>query len=186
MINTKHLGWIVSSLAALFLSALPVSAQSQLSKGSGVNTALIREVRHQLVMLPYYNVFDNLEFKVEGGSTVVLMGEVTRPTLKSDAETVVRRLEGVTKIVNDIKVLPVSPADDRIRIAEYRAIYSKEPLQMKYGVRAVPPIHIIVENGNVTLEGVVDSQADKDLAGIAANGVPGVFSVKNNLRIEQK
>ena len=157
----------------------------QLGKGSGVNNRLAQEVRHQLLMLPYYNVFDNLEFQVQG-DTVSLKGQVTRPSLKSDAEDAVRRLEGVKKIINEIEVLPVSPDDDRIRIAEYRAIYSKEPLQMKYGVRSVPPIHIIVKNGNVTLEGVVDGQADKDLAGIAANGVPGVFSVKNNLRVEPR
>ncbi len=177
----KSFGWKL----LLLLWALPVVAQTQLEKGSGINTRLAQEVRHQLAMLPYYSVFDNLEFKAEG-STVTLSGQVTRPSLKSDAETVVRRLEGVNKIVNDIQVLPVSPNDDRIRIAVYRAIYSKEPLQIKYGIRAVPPIHIIVSNGNVTLEGVVDSQADKDLAGLAANGVSGIFSVKNNLRLEQK
>jgi hyperosmotically inducible protein len=169
----------------LLLWTLPLAAQAQLDRGSGVNTRLAQEVRHQLAMLPYYSVFDNLEFRIEG-TTVILSGQVTRPSLKSDAETVVRRLEGVNKIVNEIQVLPLSPDDDRLRIAAYRAIYSKEPLQIKYGVRAVPPIHIIVNNGNVTLEGVVDSQADKDLAGLAANGVPGIFSIKNNLRVEQK
>jgi len=157
-----------------------------MGKGSGVNTQLAQEVRHQLLMLPYYNIFDNLEFRIEGADTVVLQGQVTRPSLKSDAEDAVRRLEGTRKIVNEIEVLPISPDDGRIRIAEYRAIYSKEPLQMKYGVRSVPPIHIIVKNSNVTLEGVVDSQADKDLAGVAANGVSGVFSVKNNLRAESR
>jgi hyperosmotically inducible periplasmic protein len=172
-------GWM------LLLWTLPLAAQAQLDRGSGVNTRLAQEVRHQLAMLPYYSVFDNLEFRIEG-TKVILSGQVTRPSLKSDAETVVRRLEGVNKIVNEIQVLPLSPDDDRLRIAAYRAIYSKEPLQIKYGVRAVPPIHIIVNNGNVTLEGVVDSQADKDLAGLAANGVPGIFSVKNNLRVEQK
>ena len=179
--RVKYIGWKL----LLVLWALPVVAQTQLEKGSGINTRLAQDVRHQLAMLPYYSVFDNLEFKAEG-STVTLAGQVTRPSLKSDAETVVRRLEGVNKIVNDIQVLPLSPNDDRIRIAVFRAIYSKEPLQIKYAVRAVPPIHIIVSNGNVTLEGVVDSQADKDLAGLAANGVSGIFSVKNNLRVEQK
>jgi hyperosmotically inducible protein len=141
-----------------------------------------REVRHQLVLLPYYSVFDNLEFKVEG-SKVILMGQVVRPTLKSDAENVVKKVEGVDTVVNNIEVLPLSPADDDIRRAEFRAIYSTPQLE-RYSLQAVPPIHIIVKNGHVTLEGVVASQADKDIANIKANGVPGVFSVTNNLRVE--
>jgi len=143
----------------------------------------VKEVRHELVMLPYYNVFDNLAFKVDG-STVTLLGQVTRPTMKSDAERVVKNIEGVEKVVNNIQVLPLSPNDDRIRMAVYRAIYSQPALQ-RYGMQAVPPIHIIVNNGNVTLEGVVASEADKNIANVQANGVPGVFSVKNNLRVEK-
>ena len=144
---------------------------------------LVKEVRHELVMLPYYNVFDNLAFKVEG-ATVTLLGQVTRPTLKSDAERVVKSIEGVDKVVNKIEVLPLSPNDERIRLAVYRAIYSHAGLQ-RYGIQAVPPIHIIVNNGNVTLEGVVATEADKNIANLQANGVPGVFSVKNNLRVEK-
>jgi len=144
---------------------------------------LVKEVRHELVMLPYYNVFDNLAFKVDG-STVTLMGQVTRPTLKSDAERVVKSIEGVDKVVNKIEVLPLSPNDERIRMAVYRAIYGNTSLQ-RYGLQAVPPIHIIVNNGNVTLEGVVATEADKNIANLQANGVPGVFSVKNNLRVEK-
>jgi len=144
---------------------------------------LVKEVRHELVMLPYYNVFDNLAFKVDG-STVTLMGQVTRPTLKSDAERVVKSIEGVDKVVNKIEVLPLSPNDERIRMAVYRAIYGNTSLQ-RYGLQAVPPIHIIVNNGNVTLEGVVANEADKNIANLQANGVPGVFSVKNNLRVEK-
>jgi len=144
---------------------------------------LVKEVRHELVMLPYYNVFDNLAFKVEG-STVTLMGQVTRPTLKSDAERVVKSIEGVDKVVNKIEVLPLSPNDERIRLAIYRAIYGHAGLQ-RYGLQAVPPIHIIVNNGNVTLEGVVATEADRNIANIQANGVPGVFSVKNNLKVEK-
>jgi hyperosmotically inducible protein len=144
---------------------------------------IVKEVRHELVMLPYYNVFDNLTFKVEG-STVTLMGQVTRPTLKSDAGRVVKNIEGVDKVVNNIEVLPVSPNDERIRIAVYRAIYGNTALQ-RYGLQAVPPIHIIVNNGNVTLEGVVANEGDKSIANIQANGVSGVFSVKNNLRVEK-
>lgn len=144
----------------------------------------IREVRHELVMLPYYGVFDNLSFKVEG-STVTLLGQVTRPTLKSDAERVVKDIEGVERVVNNIEVLPTSPNDDRIRLAVYRAIYSQPTLQM-YSLRAVPPIHIIVRNGNVILEGVVAREADRNIANIQANGVSGVFSVTNNLQVEDQ
>src|SRR5947209_2917678 len=142
-----------------------------------------KEVRHELVMLPYYSVFDNLAYRVDGGK-VTLFGQVTRPTLKSDAENVVKRIEGVTSVDNEIEVLPVSPNDDRIRIAVYRAIYSKPELQ-RYGMGAVPSIHIIVKNGNVTLVGVVDNDMDKNVAGIASNGVPGVFKVNNDLQVQR-
>lgn len=140
---------------------------------------IIQEVHHELVMLPYYGVFDNLAYKVNG-STVTLLGQVTRPTLKSDAGNVVKKIEGVEKVNNDIEVLPLSPMDDRIRIAVYHAIYRQPGLE-KYALRAVPTIHIIVKNGHVTLVGAVGNQGDKDRAGIAANGVSGVFSVTNNL-----
>ena len=142
-----------------------------------------REVRHELVMLPYYGVFDNLAYRVDG-ATVTLLGEVTRPTLKSDAGNVVKRIEGVENVVNKIEVLPPSPTDDRIRLAVYRAVYGQTGLD-RYALQAVPPIHIIVKNGNVTLEGVVANGGDKNLAGIRANGVPGIFKVTNNLRVEK-
>ena len=144
---------------------------------------LAREARHELVMLPYYGVFDNLAFRVDG-STVTLEGQVTRPTLKSDAEKVVKNIEGVERVVNNIEVLPLSPNDDRLRLATYRAIYGDTQLS-RYGLQAVPPIHIIVNNGNVTLEGVVANEGDKNIANVRANGVSGVFSVKNNLRVEK-
>lgn len=143
---------------------------------------ITREVRHELVMLPYYGVFDNLAYRVDG-STVTLLGQVTRPTLKSDAEHVVKRIEGVEHVKNELDVLPLSPMDDRLRLAEYRAIYGHPGLD-RYALQAVPPIHIIVDNGKVTLEGVVATEADKDLANVRANTVAGVFSVKNNLRVE--
>jgi hyperosmotically inducible protein len=143
---------------------------------------ITREVRHELVMLPYYGVFDNLAYRVDG-STVTLLGQVTRPTLKSDAENVVKGIEGVEHVNNQIQVLPLSSMDDRIRIATYRAIYSQPGLD-RYAMQAVPPIHIIVDNGKVTLEGVVNNQGDKDRAALQANGVAGVFSVTNNLRVE--
>lgn len=142
---------------------------------------ITKEVRHELVTLPYYSVFDDLAYKVDG-DTVTLFGAVTRPTLKSDAENVVKRIEGVERVVNNIEVLPVSPNDDRIRRAVYRAIYSQPGLDM-YSLRAVPTIHIIVKNGNVTLTGAVANEGDKDRARIAANGVSGVFAVKNDLQV---
>ena len=142
---------------------------------------LEKEVRHQLVMLPWYSVFDNLAFKVDGDK-ITLIGQVTRPTLKSDAEAAVKSIEGVASVVNNIEVLPVSTMDDQTRRAAFRAIYGEAGLQ-RYGFQAIPSIHIIVKNGNVTLEGVVDNEADKNLAGLRANQVPSVFSVKNNLAV---
>ena len=153
-------------------------------RGDVDESRLVREVRHQLAMLPYYGVFDDLSFRVDPDGTVTLMGAVTRPTLKSDAENVVKHIEGVTKVVNQIEVLPLSPEDDRIRMAEYRAIYGEPSLATRYGYRAIPPVHIIVKNGHVTLDGVVANQGDKDLINVRANSVPGVFSVTNNLRVE--
>jgi hyperosmotically inducible protein len=147
------------------------------------NSRLARQVRHELVTLPYYSVFDNLAFRIDG-DTVTLLGQVTQPTVKSSAENVVKGIEGVTHVNNQIQVLPLSPNDDQIRRAEYRAIYS-QPALNQYAMRAVPPIHIIVNNGHVTLDGVVSKEADKNIAGVQANSVPGVFSVKNNLRIDQ-
>ena len=129
-------------------------------------------------------MFDHFAFKVEGDA-VTLLGKVSRPTLKSDAENVVKRIEGVEKVVNQIEVLPLSPNDDRLRMALYRAIYGHSTLQ-PLALRAVPPIHIIVENGNVTLVGVVATNLEKSVANAQANGVSGVFSVKNELRVEGK
>ena len=132
-------------------------------------------------MLPYFGVFDNIAFKVDG-SAVTLLGQVVRPSLKSDAENAVKHIEGVDKVDNQIDVLPPSPMDDRIRIRLFRSIYQYPSLQ-KYALGVQKPIRIIVKNGHVTLEGVVDSDADKNLAGIRANGVPGTFSVTNNLQV---
>ncbi len=143
---------------------------------------LIRQVRHELIMLPYYGVFDNLYFKLNG-RIVTLMGQVVRPSLKPDSARVVKDVEGVEAVVNEIEVLPTSPNDDRIRLATYRAIYNDNMLY-RYGLQAVPPIHIIVRNGNVTLVGVVANQSDKNVAGIRASGVSGSFSVKNELLVE--
>jgi hyperosmotically inducible protein len=144
---------------------------------------LEKEVRHELVLLPLYSVFDNLEFKVDG-DRVTLLGQVVHSSIKSDAEARVKRIEGVTAVDNQIEVLPLSGMDDRLRRALYRAIYS-DPGMEKYAIQAVPPIHIIVKNGQVTLEGVVDSEADKNVTNIRARGVPGSFSVTNHLRVEK-
>ncbi len=145
---------------------------------------LVKEVRHELVMMPFYGVFDNVAFKLEG-RVVTLLGQVTRPTLKSEAENRVKSVEGVERVVNQIEVLPLSPNDDRIRIGVARAIFN-HPVLQQYSLRAVPPIHIIVKNGNVTLEGYVAREMDKNVANIQANGVSGVFSVKNNLMVDGK
>jgi hyperosmotically inducible protein len=142
---------------------------------------IIKEVRHELLMLPYFGVFDYIAFKVDG-YTVTLFGQVVRPSLKSDAENVVKRIEGVEKVTNQIEVLPPSPMDDRLRLELYRAIYGFPALE-KYALGVQKPIRIIVKMGHVTLEGVVDNQADKDLAGLRANTVPGIFSVTNNLQV---
>jgi hyperosmotically inducible protein len=163
----------------LLTSQLVAAGQPQKQSQEPKAKDLIKEVRHQLVLLPYYSVFDNLAFKVEG-SKVILIGQVVRPTLKSDAEAAVKSIEGVSSVENDIEVLPVSPMDDQLRRALFRAIYG-EPALSRYALSAVPSIHIIVKNGNVTLEGVADNETDKNLAGLRANGVPNVFSVKNNL-----
>jgi osmotically-inducible protein OsmY len=140
-----------------------------------------REVRHQILMLPYYNVFDDISYRVEGYN-VTLMGAVTQPVLKKEAENVVKQIEGVQKVDNEIEVLPTSNMDDQLRLRLFRAIYDFPALQ-KYDLSVQKSIRIIVKNGHVDLEGVVDSQGDKNLVNIRANGVSGVFSVKNNLKV---
>ena len=162
------------------LLALPSFAQQD--TGAQRSQARIqKEVRHELLMLPYLGVFDNLAYKVDGYN-VTLLGQVTRPTLKSDAENVVKKIEGVEKVDNQIEVLPPSPMDDQIRRRLYRAIYGFPSLQ-RYAMGVQQPIRIIVKGGNVSLEGVVDNEGDKNTAGIRAKGVSGVFSVNNNLQV---
>lgn len=143
---------------------------------------ITKEVRHELLMLPYFGVFDNIAYKVDGG-TVTLLGQVARPSLKPDAENAVKHIEGVDRVDNQIEVLPTSPMDDGLRRRLYRAIYGYPALE-KYAMGVQKPIRIIVKNGHVTLEGVVDNEGDKNFAGMRANGVPGIFSVTNNLRVE--
>lgn len=171
---------LVLSLAMVTMLALVASSQqNQVSPRS--TERITREVRHELLMLPYLGVFDNIAYKVDG-DTVTLMGQVTRPTLKSDSENVVKKIEGVEKVNNQIEVLPPSPMDDQLRRRLYRAIYGYPSLQ-KYALGVQQPIRIIVKNGNVSLEGVVDNEADKNTAGIRAKSVSGIFSVNNNLQV---
>jgi len=179
----KHRSLAVAiSLAMLTAAAISQNAPAQRDQPSARSQERIeREVRHELLMLPYFGVFDNIAYKVDGYN-VTLMGQVVRPSLKSDAENVVKHIEGVEHVDNKIEVLPPSPMDDRLRLALYRAIYGYEPLQ-KYALGVQKPIRVIVKNGHVTLEGVVDSEADKNLVNIRANSVPGIFSVTNNLRV---
>jgi len=181
--------FILTAAAAFLLSSGAIGANKDPNHndafvpGDAGENHIAKEVRHQLVMLPYYGIFDDIAFRVEG-SKVTLLGQVTRPTLKSDAGNVTKRVEGVTQVDNQIEVLPLSGMDDQIRRAEYRAIYGDATLSTRYGFRALPSIHIIVKNGNVTLEGVVANQGDKNLINIRANGVPNVFKVTNNLQVE--
>lgn len=163
------------ALAAAFLLA------PGLSQAAEVEERLAAQVRREILMLPWYGFFDAISYEVKGG-TVRLSGEVTRPTLKSDIGRIVARLEGVEKVVNDIEVLPLSPYDDRIRLAVLRAVYGYPALQ-RYGMPVQAPIRIIVRNGQVELKGFVDSEADRNLAFMRANGVPGVFAVDNQLLV---
>ncbi|HSA92152.1 MAG TPA: BON domain-containing protein [Terriglobales bacterium] len=170
---------VALSLVALLTPATLLGQAEQPSERAVKR--IIKEVRHELLMLPYLGVFDNIAFKVEGYN-VTLLGQVTRETLKSDAEHAVKSVEGVEQVNNQIEVLPASQNDDRLRLRLYRAIYGFPSLQ-RYALGVNPPIRIIVKRGHVTLEGVVDNQADKNTAGIRANGVSDVFSVTNNLRV---
>ena len=166
-------------VATLLSLGIPGFAQDRDQPSAKSQERITKEVRHELLMLPYFGVFDNIAYKVDG-FTVTLLGQVVRPSLKSDAENVVKHIEGVEKVNDQIEVLPPSPMDDQIRRAEYRAIYSQGTLS-RYGVGSLQSIHIIVKGGHVTLEGSVDTEADKNAAGIYANGVSNVFSVTNNL-----
>jgi hyperosmotically inducible protein len=172
---------VVLLAATLFAQTTALPQNRQKLGGTDPQQRITREVMHELLMLPYYSVFDNLAFRVDG-TTVTLLGQVNNPTLKSDAESSVKKVEGVEKVVNNIEVLPPSPGDDRIRRAVYRAVYGFGGLS-RYSLGAVPSIHFIVKGGHVTLVGVVDNETDKNLAEIQAKGVPGVFSVTNQLQV---
>ena len=166
---------------AMMASALSVYAGNADLSERGINR-LERQVRHELNMIPYVNAFDYLSFSVDGNGNVTLNGEVTNPVIKSSAGNVVKRVEGVEHVDNSIRVLPLSPMDDGLRLRLFRTIYGYPALQ-KYALGLTKPIRIIVNGGHVTLIGVVDNQADKNIAGIRANGVPGIFSVDNQLAV---
>ena len=180
------------TMRAVFLTMLilpivgigTMSAKQDMHNQKGVRNSdewLKKEVRHELLTVPWYSVFDNLAYSINGNE-VTLLGQVVQPTVRSDAENAVKHIEGVEKVNNQIEVLPASPMDDQIRIAEYRAIYSQDLLS-RYGVGNLQSIHIIVKNGHVTLEGVVDTQQDKDATALFAKGVSNVFSVDNHLMV---
>jgi hyperosmotically inducible protein len=167
----------------LLVAPLMLAQSHEMAQSQGGMTHLQKEVRHELVMLPDIDIFDNLAFRVDGNN-VTLMGQVTQPVKKSEAENVVKHIEGVGQVTNQIEVLPLSPNDDQIRRATYLTLV-REPQLQKYFMQALPPIRIIVKNGNVNLEGVVADKGDSNIAKIRANGVPGVFSVTDNLRAEK-
>ena len=148
---------------------------------AGSQNAIAREVRHELVTLPFYLVFDHLTFHLDGG-TVTIQGQVTRARLKSDAENAVKQIAGVKQVINEVEILPASATDEKIRLAEYLALYG-DPELNQYSLQAIPPIHIIVKNGAVTLEGSVFNQDDKTEAFTRASGVPGVTSLTNHLQV---
>lgn len=153
------------------------------TEGAADESQMAKRIRHNLLMLPYYTIFDDLAFELNG-TVVTLIGACPPETpwdIRSDAEAAVKKVPGVTQVIDEIKLLPLSPMDWQIRRAEARAIYGAADIGMRYGYQALPSIHIIVENGHVTLEGVVDNQFDDTLIRIRANQVPGVFSVKDNL-----
>jgi len=168
----------ISVFAVLLLAVAPAVASAQ----DAINPQLSKKVRHELVTLPYYGVFDNLAYSINGGN-VTLYGQVVRPSTRSDAERKVKRIAGVSRVVNNIKVLPLSSFDDGIRTATYRSIARMGGLY-RYLLGTNPSLHIVVDRGHVTLEGVVSGSSDRNLAYLAANRVPGVFSVQNNLRVE--
>jgi hyperosmotically inducible periplasmic protein len=170
-------------LFLVVFSGILVTAQDAMGQ---TNPRIVREVRHELVTLPYYGVFDWLEYEVQNDGIVILRGQVVRPTTKSDAEGRVKDIDGVKGVINQIEVLPLSPSDDRSRRALYRAIYNFNSPLFRYATQSVPPIHLIVKRGHATLKGVVANRADAQQAYIRARGVPGLFSVKNELIVESE
>jgi len=185
----KAMQWVLITALALGTASIATALPAEPDHTSRLSVApsqdrIVRDVRHKLLMLPQLSVFDNLSYRIDG-STVTLLGEVRNPVLKDEAQAAVKHIEGVEQVNNNIEILPVSFNDDRIRRQMARELF-RDPRLFEYSVQSVPPIHIIVKNGHVTLEGVVRDQGDKDVAGIRANSVPGVFSVENDLQVERQ
>jgi hyperosmotically inducible protein len=178
----KHI--LVFLMCTLFTSAFVCDTFAANKAMQEDRDRLIRQIRRELVTLPYYGVFDWLEFELRPDSTVVLRGYVVRPTTKKDAEARIRKIPGVTGVVNEIEVAPVAPEDDRLRLALYRALYDWDSPLFRYATQAIPSIHIIVKNGRAVLKGVVSSKGDAQLAYMRARAVPGLFDVKSDLQVE--
>ena len=194
-------GWLQALMMGIMVLSSQVFAQDKQSRVSIGNGQLYsarkeksdtpslphiaREIKHELLTLPYYSLFDWLEYEVRPDSTVILRGQVVQPVTKSDAGGRVTRIEGVAAVVNEIEVLPLSPSDDRLRVALYRAIYGFNSPLFRYGTQVVPPIHLIVKNGRVTLKGVVATNGDRVLANLRARGVTGSFEIRNELQVEE-
>ena len=183
--GTKSVALCVTTFVALLALASLSFAQNQPPRGSAQYHAwLFNEVRHQLVLIPWLSLFDNLQYRVDGNN-VTLSGQVTQPIIKDEAQNAVKGIEGIGQVTDNIEVLPLSPMDNQIRRAEFRAIYSFPSLQ-RYSIMALPTIHIVVKNGHVTLDGTVANQADKTAADLRAKTVPNVFSVTDNLQVENQ
>lgn len=176
----------VRSLVVAILFVVILGGAGPQESSAQTPAKLVREIRHELVTLNYYGVFDWLEFEVQPDNTVILKGQVVRPTTKSDAEANVKNVDGVSRVINQIEVLPLSSADDRLRVALYRAIYGFNSPLFRYATQSVPPIHIVVNRGRATLKGIVANKSDAQIAYMRARGVPGLFEVRNELIVESE
>jgi hyperosmotically inducible protein len=176
-------GTIASVALTLILTAGLINARPSVTNKS---MDVTQQIRHEISTLPYTGIWDWIEAELRPDGTVVLRGDVTRPSMKADAESRVRGIESVTNVVDDIRVLPLSQFDNEIRIGVYRSLFNWNSALSRYALGANPSIHIIVDNGKVTLKGIVSNTMDKQLAGMAANRVFGVFSVDNELQVESK
>ena len=190
MCNRKLRALVIFFTISVFASGVTCNgfgaSTTKANPQGALSARVIRQVRHELVTLPYYGVFDWLQFEVRSDNTVVLRGEVVKPSTKSDAEARVKDVDGVSKVVNQIEILPLSPQDDRLRRAVYRKLYGYDSPLFRYAVQSIPSIHIIIKNGHATLKGVVANKGDAQLAYMRARSVPGLFNVKTELQLENE
>ena len=190
MCNRKLRALVIFFTISVFASGVTCNgfgaSTTKANPQGALSARVIRQVRHELVTLPYYGVFDWLQFEVRSDNTVVLRGEVVKPSTKSDAEARVKDVDGVSKVVNEIEILPLSPQDDRLRRAVYRKLYGYDSPLFRYAVQSIPSIHIIIKNGHATLKGVVANKGDAQLAYMRARSVPGLFNVKTELQLENE